>query len=150
MRLRIVCGVIAAGVAVACGAGAALADQSIYSCTGPDGSVELTSQPGSDQCEQLVAAPDNAAAVPAQAGVDAAATSTSAPVAVAARPTPPAVVAASDATADIDPRAQYRNSMILGTQNADGMPVQSANPSVTRRYLMTNRAAYQKALVNGQ
>jgi hypothetical protein len=150
MRLRNVCSTLAVSVAIACGTGGALADQSIYSCTGADGSVELTSQPSGDKCEQVVAAPDTAIAAPAPAGVDAAATSTSARGAVAARPTPLAAVAPSDAHSDIDPRAQYRDSMIQGAQNSDGVPVQSANPAVSRRYLMTNRAAYQKALVNGQ
>jgi hypothetical protein len=150
MKLRTIPCTIALGLAIACGTGGALADQSIYSCTGADGSVELTSQPTSDKCEQLVAGPDPVVATAAQAGLDAVAAAKSASGAVAARPTPLAGAASSDAKSDVDPRAKYRDNMILGTQNSDGVPVQSANPSVSRRYLMTNRAAFQKALLDGQ
>jgi hypothetical protein len=150
MSSRIVRSALVAIAAFACATAAALADQSIYSCTAPDGSVELTSQPTNDKCEQLVTAPEPVA-TPPQATVDAAAVAAAtAPRAAAARPVVVAVAATSDAKADVDPRSQYRDSMILGAQNVDGVPTQSANPSISRRYLMTNRETYQKALANGQ
>ena len=140
--------------AIACGTGAALADQSIYSCTNPDGTIELTGQPTSDQCEQLVAASEPVAATLQRADIAPGAGTVPGASASAPRPvehvTALAATAMSDGSADADSRAQYHDLMIQGAQGAEGAPAAATNPSVSRRYLMMNRSTYQQALANGK
>ena len=141
----------AVGASVAA-VGSAHAENAMYSCTDPSsGTVSLTNVP-QGQCEQLfsytapVEVPAPAAAVarspaPAAAGivgeVAARESDSIAPTdATAKRPsTKPAIAQRRD-----DAIAQARAAYAAGQPSAVG------NPATIRRYLMTNRVEYQRAL----
>jgi hypothetical protein len=126
---------LAVATATVLGMCTAYADQSVYSCVNVDGSVELTSQPTNAKCEQIETATESGAAVAAQP--------TGAESIVAAVP---AANTNGNANPEVDPRLAYREKMLQGAQKVDGAPASASNPSVSRRYLMTNRTAYQQQL----
>jgi hypothetical protein len=137
--------------ALTCGAGSAFAGVSAYACTQPDGSIELSTKNAGPHCELLASsdAPAEPAAAPAPVRASAPAP-TAASASAAASDAPPAAertaaAAGKDKAAD-DPRKLYRDAMIKAATRADGTPAMPANPAISRRYLSTDRAAYQKAL----
>jgi hypothetical protein len=132
--------------AVVAGNSVAWADQAVYSCPHADGSIELTSRPSSAKCELLVAAQPSASAVEA---TPSAAAVNSAPEQekTAGQSAIPVVTGENrDGKDEADPRKAYRDAMIQGAQHAEGAPATAANPSVNRRYLKVDRAAYRQAI----
>lgn len=136
-----------------CAANSARAENAMYSCTDANGVVALTNVPTGPSCQQLfeysapTPAPQPTAAV-AQLGVApahvVAEVGANAPASNAAP-----VKRAQPKASTKDRLAQRRNDAIQQTRDAlaSGQPVAGLNPAVNRRYLMTNRADYQR--VNG-
>jgi hypothetical protein len=137
----------------------ARAENAMYSCTDADGVVQLTNVPTGSQCEKLFSYAAPVAATPAQAPQAEVATvhrvgevpAASSPAAAggnapATRPTPSA--SATPRNAAQAAQAQRREDAIQQTRDAyaAGQAFAGANPAVNRRYLMTNRSDYQKAI----
>jgi hypothetical protein len=134
--------------------GLAAAEDAVYSCTNADGSVELAGAPNGNNCEKLVSAPDAAsAATPAQvtepgsAANQAVAATPNTTSAKAALVPPPAVTQVPRTPVE-DRLSQYRDAMVdrASTANPDTQQPSGPTSASSRRYLMTNRAAYQQAL----
>jgi len=149
-------------------AGLVRADNAVYSCVDANGVESLTNVPSGGNCKQLfsytppaptaneVAVAPVAPAAPARA--DSTPTAGSAVVAPAAAPVDrlsrkPALVNGQPPI--VPPRtpleqrlAQRREAAIEQTRLAysSDLPPAGMNRAVNRRYLMTNRAAYQKAI----
>jgi hypothetical protein len=141
----------------------AYAENAMYSCEDANGVVELTNVPQGTNCEKLfsytapvqVAAPAvQPVALSAQAAQMAAlpapAASSSASVRTEARakPAPVPAAAATPRSASKSLLAQRRDDVIQQTREAyaAGQAMAGANPAVNRRYLMTSRVEYQKAI----
>jgi hypothetical protein len=138
-------------IALTCCAGSTFAGVSAYACTQPDGSIELSTKNTGPHCELLsssdAAAEPAAAPAPVRAAAPAPAAA-SAPAA-GADAAPAAERVAPDGSkekAAEDPRKLYRDAMLKAAPNVDGTPAAPANPALSRRYLSTDRASYQKAL----
>lgn len=148
-----------AASAAALMASPARAENAMYSCTDADGVVQLTNVPTGSQCEKLFsyAAPVAATPAPAQQA-EAASVHRIAEVPVAAAPAAAGAdgsanrskpsTSATPRTAAQATQAQRREDAIQQTRDAyaAGQAFAGANPAVNRRYLMTNRADYQKAI----
>jgi len=118
-----------------------------------DGTVELSNTGNAAKCEAPApgtatkpaappASPPAAAAPGKPAGTDARPTDTA-----AVQPVSPSTAPAADAApADPpkDPRQQYRDAMLEGAPGTT-----AANPSVSRRYKMMSKDAYQATVLGG-
>jgi hypothetical protein len=132
--------------------GVAHAENAMYSCADDAGVVSLTNVPTGSNCEKLFsyAAP---AAEPAAAPAAIAVSAPAAHVAVVGS-TRAATSATTESSADAQSDkalakpaiAQRRDDAIAATRAAYamGQPMAAGNPAVNRRYLMTNRADYQR------
>ncbi len=128
------------------GAGVARADSAVFSCPNPDGSVELTGQPTGPNCEELLSAPAPTAVVPPERPV--AGNSVQPPVdAAKASAGAPSGDPSAEATLESH-LSSYRDAQVqqaAGT-GPDGTPPTGPTSAASRRYLMLNRAQYQRAL----
>ncbi len=146
------------------GSGLAGADNAVYSCVDANGVESLTNVPMGGTCKRLFTytmptPPANEVAMPA-APPPAASTAAagSAPIMPTAAPAEhasrkaPLVNGQSPTALPHSPRearlAQRRDAAIEQTRAAynSDQPVAGMNRAVNRRYLMTSRAAYQKAI----
>jgi hypothetical protein len=142
MRIHTKIKLLALSLGIALG-GAAAANETVYLCATADGGSELSNVDTGNKCEQLVsgtpaadpAAPPAAAADPQQAAKPAAE-----PAQKAAATTD---AAAAEAAAQ-PPGSRYRDTMLKGATKGEGAPTAALNPAVNRRYLMTNRSAFQQ------
>jgi hypothetical protein len=114
-----------------------------------DGTVELSNTGNVAKCETPAAAPrppsgaaSDAASAPAKAAPGAGA----AAAASAANPPAPPLADARPAPSDQpkDPRETYRDAMLQGAAGTT-----AANPAVSRRYKMMDKATYQAAVLGG-
>jgi hypothetical protein len=115
---------ISLGLLLSATAALAAGTDGVYENTAPDGSVELSNIPATDNQEPLIAAPQPAAATSASAN--------------------PADTPAIDQPKDL--RQQYRDRMLQGA-NADGSPTTAANPAISRRYKMMDRDTYRATVL---
>lgn len=134
------------------GTSLAQSDGAAFSCTTAKGVVILTNHPNGDRCAKVAsgtygaAATHDAPVAPAPNSVPpvaAAKSGTSHP----ALASPPAV--AQQPRNPVEARlALHREALIQQTADAyaAGHQAPGANRAVTRRYLMTNRAAYQQTV----
>jgi hypothetical protein len=148
-------------------AGLAHADNAVYACVNANGVESLTNVPNSGNCKQLfsytppppaanevTAPPAPASATPTHAdSAPVAASVAIAPVAADRAARKPALVNGQPPlrqprTPGEQRLAQRRDTVIEQTRLAYGsdQPPPGMNRAVNRRYLMTNRAAYQKAI----
>jgi len=120
---------------------------------GKDGAVELSNIGHTSKCDVAPAphgAAPTAASAPAVPPAPVAATSAgTSPVATDTAKADPAVAppaeSATPPAADAkDPRSNYRDAMIAGAPGTTG-----ANPAVSRRYKMMDKATYQATVLGG-
>ncbi len=156
MKMALLGTLLAVGATFVVGA-TARAENAMYSCSDAKGVVALTNVPTDSSCEKLFAyAAPSPSAPTAEATVPSAAPRTSVAPAVAAaamsaRPAVAAVPApdAKPSSAATKPfMAQRRDDAIQRTRDAyvSGQPAVGMNPATNRRYLMTNRADYQRVV----
>ena len=145
--------------------GLARADNAVYSCVSANGVESLTNVPNGGQCKQLFTytpppAANEVTGSPAAAPARADSTPAAASVAIAPAMAPadrgtrkPALVNGQaplrqPGTPGEQRLAQRRDAALEQTRLAYGsdQPPPGMNRAVNRRYLMTNRAAYQKAI----
>jgi hypothetical protein len=134
--------------------GPANAENAMYSCVDANGVVALTNVPTGADCEKLFSYTAPAPA-PTVAPATASAATTPAHVATFVASTTEPASSETDSAADSDsPKtltkpaiAQRRDDILQATRAAYqmGQPLAAGNPAVNRRYLMTNRADYQRA-----
>ena len=145
-------------------AGLIRAEDAVYSCVNAQGVTSITNVPNGGDCTQLFTykappPPENAVVTPP--AVPSLVDSTpAASAAVAPAPAPVARVSrqrqlVSGQPPVAQPRtpleqrlAQHRDAVIEQTRAAynSDLPIAGMNRAVNRRYLMTNRAAYQMAI----
>jgi hypothetical protein len=106
----------------------------VFICAGPEGSVVLSNVPTGMKCEPVATSSQD---VPPPAEGKAGSRAAE-PVAAAAS------AAAHDGPPPLETRLErYRETMLRGASKDPDAPVPALNPAVSRRYLMTNRSAYQ-------
>ena len=135
-------GLLCAGAARAAGADPCAIDVKVRD----DGTVELSNTGNTRKCEVAPAPPT--AAEPAAPVAPAATPGSAGQVASAASSASGTVAPADAATspqADVkDPREKYRDDMLSGAPDAT-----AANPAVSRRYKMMDKATYQATVLSG-
>lgn len=136
---------LCAGTAHAAGADPCAIDTNVRK----DGTVELSNIGHATKCEVAPAPRTPAAApVPATPPAPVAAPASASPVAVDSGRTNDAATASDAATAppadQKDPRQSYRDAMLAGAPGTTG-----ANPAVSRRYKMMDKATYQATVLGG-
>jgi hypothetical protein len=148
MKMHAKIKLLALSVGIAFGGAAAAATEVVYLCATADGGSELSNVDTGNKCEQLLEGTPAAAAPTAPAAGTA--KQPAAQPQQAANPADPAPlaaastdVAATDAPVET-PASRYRDAMLKGAANTAGTSGAALNPAKTRRYLMTNRTAYQQ------
>jgi hypothetical protein len=111
-----------------------------------DGTVELSNTAATARCDTPASTPVSAPATPVGAPVSAPSSPSSRAPSSSSDPyaAPAADAQSTQADPPMDPRQQYRDSMLQGAEGTT-----AANPSVSRRYKMMSKETYQATVLGG-